>query len=145
MGNGVVRPATSYKSFDGAARVGVDVTPAWRADARVSAYRGDDINTPGDVFFGLTSQGSKDLDRTAGDARITGQLARHIVSATFYTADEQGHTYNVTTTNPLDQPFLPYLTFENAFGWTGVQMRDAWSWSASNNLVVGLDIERTYW
>jgi vitamin B12 transporter len=142
MGNGVVRPATSYKSFDGAARVGIDVTPAWRADARVSAYRGDDINTPGDVFFGLTSQGSKDLDRTAGDARITGQLARHIVSATFYTADEQGHTYNVTTTNPLDQPFLPYLTFENAFGWTGIQMRDAWSWSAPNNLVVGLDIER---
>jgi vitamin B12 transporter len=142
MGNGLVRPATSYKSYDGSARAGVDLTSAWRVDGRVSVYRGKDINTPGDVFFGLTSQGRKDLERTTGDVRVSGQLARHLLSGTFYTADEQGHTRNVTTFDPLDLPFLPYLTFENALGWSGVQVRDAWSWSRSNSLLIGLDVER---
>ena len=142
MGNGAVRPATSYKSYDGSGRVGVDLAAAWRVDARVSLYRGEDINTPGDVFFGLTSQGRKDLERTASDLRVSGQLARHLVSGTFYAADEQGHLRNVTTFDPLDLPFLPYLTFENALGWSGVQVRDAWSWTTSNSLLVGLDIER---
>jgi len=142
MGNGVVRPATSYKSYDGSARVGVDLAAAWRVDGRASVYRGKDINTPGDVFAGLTSQGRKDLERTAGDVRVSGQLARHLVSGTFYTADEQGHTLNVTTTNPLDLPFLPYLTFENALGWSGVQVRDAWSWSRTSSFLVGLDVDR---
>jgi vitamin B12 transporter len=142
MGNGVVRPATSYKAYDGSARAGVDLASAWRVDSRVSVYRGKDINTPGDVFSGLTSQGRKDLERTAADVRVSGPLARHLLSGTFYTADEQGHTLNVTTTNPLDLPFLPYLTFENALGWNGVQVRDAWSWSAANSLVIGLDVER---
>ena len=142
MGNGVVRPATSYRSYDGSARAGIDLAAAWRVDGRVSLYRGKDINTPGDVFAGLTSQGRKDLDRTAGDVRVSGQLARHLVSGTFYTADEQGHTRNVTTFDPLDLPFLPYLTFENALGWSGVQVRDAWSWSTSNSLLIGVDVER---
>ena len=141
MGNGAVRPATSYKSYDGSVRLGVDLAAAWRLDGRVSVYRGRDINTPGDVFAGLTSQGRKDLDRTAGDLRLAGRLWRHEVSGTFYTADEQGHTLNVTTTNPLDLPFLPYLTFENALGWTGVQVRDAWSWSDVGSVLIGLDVE----
>jgi len=142
MGNGVVRPATSYRAYDGSARAGLDLASAWRVDGRVSMYRGKDINTPGDVFSGLTSQGRKDLERTAADMRVSGPLAGHLLSGTFYTADEQNHTLNVTTTNPLDLPFLPYLTFENALGWSGVQVRDAWRWSTPNSLVIGLDVER---
>ena len=142
MGNGVVRPATSYRTYDGSARAGLDLANAWRVDGRVSMYRGKDINTPGDVFAGLTSQGRKDLERTAADLRVSGPLARHLLSGTFYTADEQNHTLNVTTTNPLDLPYLPYLTFENALGWSGVQVKDAWSWSSASSLLIGLDVER---
>jgi vitamin B12 transporter len=141
MGNGVVRPATSYRTYDGTTRVGVDLAPAWRADGRVSVYRGRDIDTPGDVFAGLTSQGRKNLERTGGDLRMSGPVGRHLVSGTFYTTDEQNHTYNVTSPNPLDEPFLPYLTFENALQWMGIQARDAWSWSRTNSLLVGLDVE----
>jgi vitamin B12 transporter len=142
MGNGVVRPATRYEAYDGSARVGVDLAAAWRMDGRLDLYRGRDINTPGDVFFGLTSQGLKDLDRTSGDVRVSAALARHLVTGTVYTTDEQGHTRNVTTSNPLDLPFLPYLTFENALRWTGAQVRDAWSWSGTSSLLVGLDVEQ---
>lgn len=141
MGNGVVRPATTYKTYDGSARVGADLRQAWRLDARVNAYRGRDIDNPGDVFNGTSSQGRKNLERSSWDVRLSGQMGRHLVSSTVYTAAEQGHTSNVRTTNPLDQPFLPFLSFENKLGWLGAQVKDAWSWNNANNLVVGFDYD----
>jgi vitamin B12 transporter len=142
MGNGAVRPATTYKTYDGSARLGADVAKAWRLDGRVNAYRGRDISTPGDVFNGVASQGRKNLEHASGDVRLSGQIARHLVSATAYAAGEQNHTTNVTSSNPLDQGFLPYLSFENDLGWSGAQLKDAWGWSRANNLLVGLDYER---
>jgi outer membrane receptor for ferrienterochelin and colicin len=141
MGNGFVRPATSYRTYNGSARFGVDLSTAWRVDGRVDAYRGRDINTPGDVFAGVANQGRKNLGHTAGDLRMSGQLAAHVLSGTVYSAGEQGHTFNVTSSNPADLPFLPYLTFENAARWTGAQGRDAWRLSSANNLLIGLDYE----
>jgi outer membrane receptor protein involved in Fe transport len=107
----------------------------------MNLYRGRDINTPGDVFSGVSSQGRKDLDRTSADLRLSGQVSRHVLSGTFYDAKEEGHLTNVTTSNPLDQPYLPYLTFENWFTWRGVQAKDVWTWSRASSLVVGLDYE----
>ena len=93
------------------------------------------------MFNGVSSQGRKDLERTAADVGISGQMRRHLLSATFFNAGEQGQTTNVSTTNPLDQPFLPFLTFENELGWRGVHVRDVWSWGRANSLIVGLDSE----
>lgn len=141
MGDGVVRPATTYGAYDGSARLGADLSSRWRLEGRVSLYRGRDINTPGDVFSGVSSQGRKDLNRTTGDVRLSGQAGRHLLSGTFYDAREAGHLSNVTTSNPLDEPYLPYLTFENWFTWRGVQAKDVWHWGRASSLVVGLDFE----
>jgi vitamin B12 transporter len=141
MGNGQSRPATSYSMYDGSARIGADLSSAWRLDGHLDLYRGRDINTPGDVFSGVASQGRKNLERTSADARLSGQLGRHLVTAMFYGAQETNHTFNVTTSNPLDAPFLPYLTFESDLSWLGAQVRDAWTWSGAHNLVAGLDLE----
>jgi vitamin B12 transporter len=142
MGNGEVRPATSYQTYDGSVRVGVDLARGWRIDGDAEGYRGRDIMTPGDLSTGLNSQGSKNLERSTADARLTGRFGRHDLSFTGYGANESGHTSNVTTTDPLDQPYLPYLTFENEFEWAGLQVRDSWSWSRLNSVVLGLDYER---
>jgi vitamin B12 transporter len=141
MGNGVVRPATSYRTYDGSARIGADLSSAWRVDAHVNVYRGRDINTPGDVFSGVSAQGRKDLERTSEDLRLSGPVGRHLISGTFYNAEEAGHLSNVTTSNPLDQPYLPYLTFENQFSWHGLQLRDVWGWGRASSLIVGVDYE----
>ena len=141
MGDGVVRPATTYKTYDGSVRIGADLSNAWRIDARVNGYLGSDIDNPGDVFTGTSSQGRKTLERSTEDVRVSGQLGSHLVSSTYFMAEEQGHTSNDRTTNPLDQPFLPYLSFESKVNWKGLQVRDSWGWQKSNNLVAGLDFE----
>ncbi len=141
MGNGEVRPATSYTTYDGTVRLGVDLANAWRLDGRANGYRGRDIMTPGDLFTGVNSQGSKDLERSTQDARLTGRLGAHHLSLTGYGAKEASHTSNVTTTNPLDQPFLPYLSFESELRWVGLQARDSWNWSRLNSVVLGFDSE----
>lgn len=140
MGNGEVRPATSYATYDGSARVGVTIG-GWRLDARGEGYRGRDIMTPGDLATGITAQGRKDLDRATQDVRVAGYLSGHAVSATAYRADDRGRVVNVTSTNVLDQPFLPYLSFESEIAWSGVQLRDAWTWSRAGSLVAGFDYE----
>lgn len=141
MGNGVVRPSTAYKTYDGAARVGVDLG-AWRVAGRGNGYRGRDIMTPGDIASGINAQGSKDLERSSQDARLTGVLGGHALAVTGYHADDSSHTTNVTSTNALDQPFLPFLSFESDLGWTGVQMKDAFTWWRHNSLVAGVDYEK---
>ena len=141
MGNGVVRPATSYKTFDGAARIGVDLG-AWRVEARGNGYRGRDIMTPGDLASGINAQGSKDLERSSQDARLTALIGGHALTVTGYHADDSSHTTNVTSTNALDQPFLPYLSFDSDLGWSGVQVKDAFTWWRHNSLVAGVDYEK---
>ncbi len=142
MGNGEIRPATSYKTYDGAVRLGVDLADGWRVDGRANGYRGRDIMTPGDLFTSVNAQGRKNLERSTEDARLTGRLGAHDLSVTGYGATEAGHTFNVTTTNPLDQPYLPYLSFESELAWVGVQAKDAWRWSNRNSVVYGFDYER---
>lgn len=142
MGNGDVRPATSYQSHDGYARVGVDLNSRWRIDGRVNGFLGRDIMTPGDLASGLNAQGSKDIERGSQDVRLAGRMDAHALSLTAFHATENGHTTNVTSRNPLDQGFLPYLSFESELAWHGVQARDAWQWSRSNHLVAGIDYEK---
>jgi vitamin B12 transporter len=141
MGNGETRPATSYKTYDGAVRVGADVG-AWRVDARGLGYRGRDIMTPGDLASGINSQGSKDLEQSSQDARLTGRVNGHALLFTGYHAAEASHTTNVTSFNPADLPFLPYLSFENDLAWAGFQARDSWAWWNQNSIVFGLDYEK---
>jgi len=142
MGNGEVRPATSYETYDGHARVGVDIGDRWRLDGLVNGYRGRDIMTPGDLASGLNAQGSKDVEHASQDVRLNGRVGSHVVSFTGFHATEDGHVTNVTSTNPLDQAYLPYLSFESELGWAGIQARDVWTWSRANSLVTGFDYEK---
>ncbi len=142
MGNGVTRPATSYKTYNGGGRLGVTLDGGWRLDGRADFYRGRDISTPPDIVAGTIGQGSKNIERSTGDARVTGRVGAHDVSFTGYTAGESSHSSNVTTSNPLDVPFLPFLSFESELDWVGAQVKDSWSWSPLNSVVLGFDFEK---
>lgn len=141
MGNGEIRPATRYKTRDGSIRLGFDLASDWRVNGRAEVYRGRDIMTPGDLASGINAQSRKNLEQSATDVRLTGRVHGHAISLTSYRTTETGHVSNVTTTNPLDTPYLPYLSFESDLRWSGAQLHDAWGWSARNTLVLGSDYE----
>jgi len=142
MGNGVTRPATSYKTYDGGGRLGVALDGGWRLDGRADLYRGRDISTPPDIAAGTIGQGRKNIERSTGDARLTGRAGTHDVSFTGYAAAESSHHSNVTTSNPLDLPFLPFLSFESELDWVGAQAKDSWNWSRRSSVVLGFDYEK---
>jgi vitamin B12 transporter len=142
MGNGEIRPATRYKTYDGTLRVGADLAGTWRITGRAGVYRGRDIMTPGDLSSGINSQGRKNLERSTEDVRLTGRVGAHDIDFTGYVTREAGHTSNVTSTNPLDAPFLPYLSFESDLQWVGLQAKDSWNWSKWNSVVLGVDFEK---
>ena len=141
MGNGVTRPSTSYAVYAGSGRLGADLTPAWRAEGLVDAYRGRDIESPPDLASGTVGQTLKDIERGAVDLRLSGTAGVHALSFGVFSATEASHTSNVTTFNPADLPFLPFLSFESDLRWTGAQVRDAFTWLRANRLIVGLDVE----
>ena len=127
MGNGVVRPATSYTTYNGSARVGVDLgTLASRSAGRgISRPRHHDARaTSQRASTPRAGRISSDRVRTCG-SRDRSRGTRSPSSGT--TRTTRSHTFNVTTTNPLDQPFLPYLSFESDLGWAGLQIKDAWT------------------
>ena len=142
MGNGVERDATSYQTYSGAGRLGMNVGTGWRVEGRSEFYRGLDLESPPDVASGNVGQSSKDVDRGSGDARLAGVFRGHELLFAGFWAGEASHTSNLTTFNPADLPFLPYLSFESDLGWSGAQVRDVFNWNAANRLVVGLDFER---
>ena len=141
MGNGVTRPATSFATYDGSARLGGALSNNWRLDGSFNGFVGRDIFTPGDVFDGESNQGSKDLERWTGDIRLTGQRGAHLLTATGFVASDQSHSSRVTSTNPADVGFLPFLSFERDNIWTGLQVRDTWNWRSGNSLSFGADYE----
>ncbi|MCY3840732.1 MAG: TonB-dependent receptor [Gammaproteobacteria bacterium] len=141
MGNGVTRPATSFSTYDGSARLGGALSNNWRLDGSFNGFVGRDIFTPGDVFDGENNQGSKDLERWTGDIRLSGQRGTHLLTATAFVASDQQHSSRVTSTNPADIGFLPYLSYEREDFWRGLQVRDTWNWRSGNSVSVGADYE----
>lgn len=142
MGNGVEREATSYQTYSGAGRLGAGLGAGWRVEGRSEFYRGLDLESPPDLASGNVGQSSKDIERGSGDVRLTGLVRGHELQFAGFWAGEASHTSNVTTFNPADLPYLPYLSFESDLGWGGAQMRDVFNWNAANRLVVGVDYEK---
>lgn len=141
LGSRAVYPYSSYNSNDGWVRLGADVSRTWRIDGRVNVYRARDVQNPGDVFAEGTRTSRKNFDRSTSDMRVQGQLGRHVLSTTAYTAGEESQTTSVKSTNPAEQPYLPFLSFEGILDWKGLQVQDAWSWWRGNSLVAGIDSE----
>jgi vitamin B12 transporter len=141
MGNGEIRPATTYGATNGSLRMGTDIGSSWRLNGRFGAYRGRDIMTPGDLASGINAQGRKNQAQGTADVRLSGRWGKHAMTAVVYRTAERAQVFNVRTGNPLDAPYLPYVSFESDLRWSGAQLRDAWTPSPRTTIVVGADYD----
>jgi vitamin B12 transporter len=137
LGNGAVRPYTSYETRSAFARLGADINESWRADLRLNAYQGRDVRAPGAESDAGTGQGSRDGDVWTVDGRVNGTLGAHDLLAVVYLTSEKDERTNVVNRVPL---LAGADTLTEA---RGLQLRDAWSFADNYTLIAGFDLEDT--
>ncbi len=142
MGNGQARPNTSYRIRNASLRLAGGLAGGWRAELRGDLYQGRDIGTPGDIAYGASMAGSKDLDRYGLDLHITPPaVAVHRPSLTVYRTRELAeHTRNYTGWWPAVTQVAPYRSFDSEANWTGVQLQDTYALGA-HKLIAGIDYQ----
>jgi len=136
--NGNERPNTSYKTRNGAFRIGGNFAGDWRADLSVNMYQGRNIETPGDVAYGSVRSGRKDIDNQGVDLRVGGGLgANNEVAATFYHTEEEAENYS----NYSSGATVPtYRNYDSETSWDGIQLQDIYIWG-NHKFILGFDYQ----
>lgn len=131
LGDGSTRRFTRYHTGSGAARVGYGFDGGWRADARAELFRADDVESPGDIFFGDAQRGRKDVARHGAELAVSGERGRHRPLARVYAAREDVDYHDVHAP-------APYVNFATTTTTRGVQLQDVIALGA-HALTVGVD------
>lgn len=143
MGNGDKRANTSYRTQNASMRIGADIGPDWRADISANGYQGRDIETPGDIAYGETESGYKDIDNYGADIKVGGSLgASNKISLTAYHTGEESESYDNYSEG---ERVAGYRSYDSETTWDGVQVQDTHTWGA-HTFIVGADyqyIEKT--
>ncbi|HHL38905.1 MAG TPA: TonB-dependent receptor [Deltaproteobacteria bacterium] len=140
-GDGRTRANTTYETENGGLRLGIDMGGTWRADAAADFYRGRDIETPGDIFYGDSKAGYKDLDRYGLDLTVGGGLGPHNrVTLTVYKANETSENYKRYTGWSTPVPSDPYRSYDSEIDWFGLQLRDELA-VGDHRIIAGFDYQ----
>jgi vitamin B12 transporter len=141
MGDGDTRAHTSYKTRNGNMRLGINLPSDWRFDISGALYNGRDIETPGDIFNGDETSGSKDIDRYGVDISAGGQLGRNNrVSITAYQTNETSENYKTYTGwGPYTQ-VASYRSYDSETNWQGIQLKDEYNWG-QHRFITGVDYQ----
>ena len=142
MGNGQTRPHTSYEIRNGSLRLAGRLAGGWRAEWRGDLYQGRGIETPGDIAYGSSMTGSKDIDRYGIDLRIAApKMAGHTPAFTVYRAQELAeYTKNYTGWWPAVAQVTPYRSFDSENNWVGAQITDAYT-LGPHKIIAGIDYQ----
>ncbi len=138
MGNGETRANTSYQTQNGNLRLGVDFADSWRIDLSTDLYQGRDIESPGDISYGDTRAGYKDIDRYGADLTVGGELGpNNEISLTFYRTRELTENYDH---HYYGTPVPTYEGYDSETNWFGVQLKDTYTWE-DHRFITGIDYQ----
>lgn len=136
QGDGQVRPNTQLHYYSGGLRVGYQLAEGWRIDVRGDRFEAKNVQSPGEISSGTTDASSKDVQRSALEAAISGKIgAFHRPTFRVFTADESNTNY---TLNSGGKPIVPYRSNRTANAWTGLQLKDVWT-LGKHSVVFGYD------
>jgi len=127
-GDGATRPYTKYQEAQGAVSLGWSQGP-WYVRARTSIYDAPTVENPGDLAYGTSSQGVKNLERYNADLTARGQFGGNAVTLQGFRSREYSENW-YTTKN--------YRYYDNTIDWMGAQARDNLSLGAFS-LTSGID------
>lgn len=138
VGDGTTRANTSYETRSGDLRLGTDFGKTWRADFRANLYQGRNIETPGDVFYGDSHSGNKDIDNYGFDLQVGGELgANNEIALTLYNTKEEAENYS---DHFWGMAVPRYRSYDSEITWYGAQLKDTYHWGA-HSFIAGLDLQ----
>ncbi|MBT8341983.1 MAG: TonB-dependent receptor [Desulfatitalea sp.] len=139
VGSGQKRANTSYNTRNGGLRIGADLGDTWRIDVSGDIYQGRDIETPGDIAYGNTHSGNKDIDNFGLDFTIGGDVGmNNRLSFTGYHTGEKAENYYRYSGSTI---VPPYRSYDSETSWLGFQLKDDITWSA-HRFLLGVDYQK---
>ncbi len=138
------RPGTTYNIGYTSLRLGKKLTEGWRMDVRGDWYYGNDIETPGALYYGDVQQSQKDLDRYSGEARLEGTWGANKSLFVLYSSSESSdyykkYAYDYTTGTYV--PTSPYHSYYSQKRWRGCQVQNVYRFLGRHDITTGLDYE----
>ncbi len=141
------RPGTTYNIGYGALRLGSQFLDGWRADLKGDWYYGNDIETPGALFYFDRQQSQKDLERYGGDFRIQGVWGKNKSQFVLYGSKESSDYYKKYDYDPDSHGYVPSDPYHSYYGetkWWGVQLQNVYQLFDTHNITTGFDYEKIY-
>ncbi len=136
--DGATRHNTSYRTQNGDLRLGTDLGETWRVDVKGNLYQGRDIETPGDLAYGDSQSGKKDIDNYGIDIQAEGELgANNELGITNYITREESDYYK---NHFYGLPVPTYRSYASEINWYGTQFKDTYSWGA-HKFISGIDYQ----
>lgn len=135
QGDGVKRPNSRFTQLSGYARLGWQIDPLWRLEARIHGYLGDDLENPGPESDGVGGQSVKNAATHSADLTLTGEAGRHALRVTAYRTQEDDET------TILPRGVAGNSITDRTATFSGLQAQDAWSLGGAYTLVAGADFE----
>lgn len=119
-GDGEVRLFTKYKYQSGQLRFGYVINDKWRADINGNFFSANNVQNPGDIANGTTSQSLKNPYRYALHFTVNGRIGNHHdLVFKLYKAIEYSDNRTVSNSTPAK-----HLTSSNKNNWEGFQLQD---------------------
>ncbi len=148
LGNGHgSRPGTTYNIDYGSLRIGSPFLKGWRADIKGDWYYGNDIETPGALFYFDRQQSLKDIERYSGDFRVEGTWGKNKSLFTLYGSKESTDYYKKYVYDPSVHTYVssdPYNSYYGKTKWWGMQLQNTYSLFNVHKITAGFDYEKIY-
>ena len=139
------RPGTTYNIGYGALRIGSEFMEGWRIDAKGDWYYGNDIETPGALYYFDRQQSQKDLERYGGDVRLEGLWGKNKSTLVLYGSKESNDYMKKYEYDPASGGYVatsPYPSYYSETKWWGLQAQDVYELLEQHTLTFGVDYQK---
>ncbi|HEV7380925.1 MAG TPA: TonB-dependent receptor [Dyadobacter sp.] len=123
VADGQRRAFTQLHYFSGSARVGYQISDKWRVDVRGERFQAKDVESPGEISSGSTEASKKNVDRSALDVALIGNIGNHSPSLKVFGSEENTKNF---TLNVSGKPVIPFRSAQGHNSWKGLQLKDVW-------------------
>ena len=138
------RPGTTYSIGYGSLRLGSSIAQGWRLDVKGDWYYGNDIETPGALYYFDRQRSRKDIERYGGDARLEGVWGLHKTLVTLYASEESSDYYKRYAYDRNSGGYVktdPYHSYYSQTTWWGIQTQDTYALMEAHSITLGIDYQ----